>query len=847
MTLNGVRRLPFMAAVMVSIGLGSYGPGSTLAEEQPVIFFDLPAQSLSQSLIEFALQARCAILAPSHLLSGTRSTPIVGPFNPDKALQLLLAQSRLQFRLDSQTGIYQILPPAPLPSDPQTQTEVGPYPSPSGQGGSAPLQEDVLVVGKQLPARYTNLASTTWHNGVSLFDSVRSHTLLPDRVFEDTGDAALQNGLQLASGVTPGEGSYGSNDDFYLRGFKRDALHLHEFKLSPSIAYKQDPDMIDSVQIIKGPATLYYGQAEPGGVVNVLRKAPGDELAFSGLYRRYDNQAQKGLVDVTLKPLFESLKSRWLASTQTDDPNDTGYQNSRQSIYGTSIWEPSHRVSLSFNLEYQDSQQQFARDFQVINTLPQSLETLSRRKRTDFQADSLMLQGGLRWHLTDHWHINFQSSWFDETRLGVRGDASLETLFIGLFQLDLMDEDDVSLILSEEIGFNELSRPPEYRIGSGLRLYDEVYFETLTQNRLIVEGRLGGNSGPLHRLLLGIEQTERDKLGFTQLEQLINPDPTFRIGATYFRSLANTLTSMLSSTQPLGPLLSTSQQVIYRDQALFGQITTDWTDDFSTSIGVRASVFEAKGASNQGLGFVRTREEKDQSLQLGVLYRVSDQVNVFSNLSESAILNDEFSSRVDKIGYEKGRQAEAGLKYLSNSGTVSGALSLFRIRKDDLRYLDTNFQTDADKIYVSYDQQVDGIELDASLNPWPGFDLSLSASGLESSVSGAGLDGKYPALVPDYTAAFLARQSVSRDWAVIASGQWVSARALDITNTLNLPEYAFANLAVTKDAHWQAIDLNWRLDLRNLADKRYIIAAKKGKNWLYSEPLRIGLSLTASW
>ncbi|MBO7942085.1 TonB-dependent receptor plug domain-containing protein, partial [Streptomyces sp. S9] len=69
-----------------------------------------------------------------------------------------------------------------------------------------------------------------------------------------------------------GDGFGGTNDDFFLRGFRRDNVYRDGRRLA---ANQRNPTTdIESIEVIKGPASLLFGAIEPGGVVNIVTKKP---------------------------------------------------------------------------------------------------------------------------------------------------------------------------------------------------------------------------------------------------------------------------------------------------------------------------------------------------------------------------------------------------------------------------------------------------------------------------------------------------------------------------------------------------------------------------------------------
>jgi iron complex outermembrane receptor protein len=58
-----------------------------------------------------------------------------------------------------------------------------------------------------------------------------------------------------------------------LRGFASETFFRNGFRLQQGSAQREMAN-VESVEVLKGPAAILYGLAEPGGMVNVTTKQP---------------------------------------------------------------------------------------------------------------------------------------------------------------------------------------------------------------------------------------------------------------------------------------------------------------------------------------------------------------------------------------------------------------------------------------------------------------------------------------------------------------------------------------------------------------------------------------------
>jgi len=93
----------------------------------------------------------------------------------------------------------------------------------------------------------------------------------------DIGARSLEDILNFAPGVTNAGREFGvGTTKVNVRGFESDPQR-NGF---PSAGYI-DTATVARVEVVKGPASLLYGQIAPGGVVNYLSKRPGEKKSYA--------------------------------------------------------------------------------------------------------------------------------------------------------------------------------------------------------------------------------------------------------------------------------------------------------------------------------------------------------------------------------------------------------------------------------------------------------------------------------------------------------------------------------------------------------------------------------------
>lgn len=100
---------------------------------------------------------------------------------------------------------------------------------------------------------------------------------------EELDDRGVVNKVDEALRYTPGVmaepfGVDPDTDWFYIRGFDAtqtgvflDGLNLFSYGFG---GFQIDPFMLERVEVLKGPASVLYGGANPGGIVSLISKRP---------------------------------------------------------------------------------------------------------------------------------------------------------------------------------------------------------------------------------------------------------------------------------------------------------------------------------------------------------------------------------------------------------------------------------------------------------------------------------------------------------------------------------------------------------------------------------------------
>ena len=160
--------------------------------------------------------------------------------------------------------------------------------------------------------------------------------------------------LEEALGYTVGVSrDIGETEDarFSIRGLQAAFPKRNGFRRY----YTVDMTNVERVEVVKGPASALFGEAQPGGIVNYVTKAPLTEPKYTGTFTLGSYDYYRGQLSAT-GPLND--KKTWLYRLDSsyldrDDYRDWSYEK-RTVIAPVVEWRPSDKTRLKFDIEYVD-------------------------------------------------------------------------------------------------------------------------------------------------------------------------------------------------------------------------------------------------------------------------------------------------------------------------------------------------------------------------------------------------------------------------------------------------------------------------------------------------------------
>ncbi|MBU2987318.1 TonB-dependent receptor [Saccharophagus degradans] len=788
-------------------------------------YFDLPGQPLQTGLIEFALQANVTVIAEQGLIAQYRSGPVVGPSTIDNALRLLLAEAPLQFEYIESAAAYVIRPVAAQQGAGVEPIEI-----------VIPSIDEILVVGSQYPFRYNTITNTQLHGAVPYFDSSRFLNVIPQSLIRDQQPQSLEYVLKFASAITPGDGISDSNDDVYLRGFQRHAMYLDGFRLGDSSGVRLLPAGIERVEILKGPSTIHYGQAEPGGIVNVIRKKPKAET-FSQVQLIAGDMGRLGVsVDVN-RPLLNTKKANYRVIFVDDQQQESGdILNIHRQLLSSSIaWQPSANTTVDVGFEYQKASQEWDRSFEVFtefgNIFPhRSMADVAKQARPGFTAHFNLFSAEVNHYFNPNWQLQLKANLLQEYRYGIRTttDSYLDDRVLlnteGLgpdFALFILGSQTVlPLIVEQHDGLWH------YGLGPIRSIYDQDDEELDSGFSAKLEGSFD-TANLEHNLSLGVDWHTQNIAKRYVVERrdiaLGQRWDAFEFEAA-FAELAQTL---FIEDRPLGELEEYAKELDYSDFGAFVQDSVALTDEWLVSAGARYIVTQADVNDITLNTATQLKTFKHLSTQAGVVYKPNHDHSIFANYSEALRANyilDDIGSQITEP--ELSNQYEVGLKSYWLGGDVQTSVAAYHINKWNV--VDVQVVEGYRTALNGATYEVQGIDFDLSAQVSPKLNVLLAASVIDPSITDGSNTGNLPKMAAEQTSSVFTHYQLNSKLDFVAGYKFVSERYADDANTFRLEAYGTFDAGVSYTFQLNGLHAKCNLSVKNLSDVPYITAVDRG-------------------
>ncbi|KAA8997711.1 TonB-dependent siderophore receptor [Affinibrenneria salicis] len=639
-------------------------------------------------------------------------------------------------------------------------------------------------------------------------------------VTRDQMDAQDVSSVSQALRYTPGvftEYRGGSNryDELYIRGFSYAPRFLDGLSYGNSASSQNgviDPWLLERVEVVRGPASVLYGQVNPGGLVSMTSKRPVAETIRKVQFKTGDDNLAQAAFDFGGRLNDDgTLLYRLNAIALTKDTQTDDYKEQRFAIAPALTWQPNNDTTFTLLASFQRDPKAGYRNFlPAVGTV---FNTSYGKIPHDFNVSD----------------PNYNESWREQKSIGYRFEHIINDVFT----------------IRQNVRYSDIEQRYRYLVytnsASDTTLNRRAQVEWRKTKEIVLDNQLNAqfNTGALdHNLLIGLDykgNKDDQTLARATAASIDWTHPLY--GLNIDESTFDISTDQRQNLDQVGIYLQ--DQIEWNRWNLLLSGRQDWSE-------VRTSNFLTNSRQQQN----------DQKLtgRAGLLYAFDNGISPYVSASTSfePVLerNNNSNKTFDPI---TGRQLEAGVKYQPTGSNTLATLAVYDLRQRN--------QLTRQNSAEDYKQigEVRSRGLEAELRSQLTDELSVIASysltdtkTLRSET--AGTEGKKLARVPRHLASLWANYTFQRGvlagFTAGAGARYVGSSYGDSTNTFKVPSVDLYDAMLKYDLGQASSRLKGasvQVNVNNLLDKEYVSACGNTTSCFYGVGRTATLTVNYTW
>jgi iron complex outermembrane receptor protein len=775
------RLIHWVLAIALAPAYCVFLPGAAVAQSasaetsQP---YAIPAGSLARALNRFADVSQLQLIYSGDATRGLQTKGLNGVYTRRQALAQLLAGSGLSYRFtDDNTATIE------RPGAPRTIGAVA--------QGTIPLDTIDVQGTNQSPygpgvgyiATRTTSGSKT---DTPLIEIPQSISVVTRQQMDDRNVQNLNDVLRYTAGVQAGDTGDLTTESFAIRGYNSPYLSLYRdglramFRAFDNVT---EPYGLDRVEVLKGPASVLYGQGIPGGVVNLVTKRPtenrfGEVQLQGGTFNRRQAAIDFGGPgqDPTFLYRFTALLRD--SDTQIDYvPDDRVYV-----APAFTFRSPNKDTTLTVLLNYQKDRTSFPDGVPAFGTvLPNPNGTIPINRFTGepgwskFSRSSHSIAYILDHRFNDvvsvHQTTRYDNSEYDRNQIQNRW----------------LEPDMRTIARRARQGHQESSR---------------IQTDTRAQFKF-------GADVVKHTVIAGIDYSHaqfKTRLNQGNIAGLDIFSPIY--GAPV--STPNALFDDAERASYTGVYLQ-DQIKLWDRLIVVAGIRRDWAKD--TLVDHLANT-------------TTTQKDAANTHRVGVIYQAPHGIAPYASYTQSFVPVPGTDAHGQLFKPETGEQHEVGVKFQPPGTDSFITVSAYKLVRQNVLtpYIDPTNPGNLDFLIQTGEITTKGLEFEAVSNVTKELSLVGTYTANNTKVTGSNdIDlGKRPTTVPNYMASFWANYAFKsgslEGFSLGAGARTIGSTPGDMANTFFVPAYTLMDAAIRYDFKGYRFSIN----ANNLFDKHFI-------------------------
>jgi iron complex outermembrane receptor protein len=625
-------------------------------------------------------------------------------------------------------------------------------------------------------------ANGAMRTDISLLETSQSVTVIPNSVITEQLATTLGEVLTNDASLTAGS-KQRNREVFNLRGFSLSSSNGYLRDGHQHWSHYQQPiEILENIEVIKGPSSILYGQSGPGGLVNMVTKKPTTKKLFT-LGADFDQEGSSRLMLDAGGSISsdESLRFRSVLVKQ-DVEYQREYQNNQQRkrdrFLGALVVDYDITSDAAIRFHYDRTNDKAGLD--TGSWLDEEGNLIGDKKTirdmswafTDITVENTGID--LNYTLNDQWHIELGYNEQDFQRQRFESSPKKPSTFIE--------------------GDAYTSKPYDR--------FDDWQFKTAFID-LVGEFSLAGIE---HQLLIGANSLDyyygqlkvnADSVSYSSGQAEPNrPDVSYKTDDTLYTSK-------------------------YDYYGVYLQDLITINEQWQVSVGGRYDKQSKENANNESF-----------LPKAGVLFHPNEQATFYASYSEgfepqrSETLNDDRDiNHGMKLDAMTSKQVEIGTKWQLFDERLLLTAAIFDISKTGKLITETindnpNFDT---KTEQAGEQRHKGFELAAQGTINDKFFVMASVMNLDAQYDkDENYQGKTPVDAPEWSASLWSRYEFTEKFAINAGAFYEGERFADSDNTITKDAYTRLDVGATYKAVIANHDVNFRFNIQNLFNTEYL-------------------------
>ena len=551
------------------------------------------------------------------------------------------------------------------------------------------LKEVVITANKQ-PKPVTALRS-----GLKPMDTPQSVQIIGSEIIEQQQSIRLSDVIKNVNGVYVGSARGGAQESFYSRGYDMSANNMFKNGFRFSSGSIPEVSSLEKVEVLKGSAALLYGNVAPGGILNMVTKAPsftkGGEVSMQmGSYAFY-----KPSIDI-YGPLNNIIAYRFTGSYENSESFRDVVKKERYYINPSLLFKVSDKTQITLQGDYLHDD--WTPDFgtgaigKEIADVPRN--TYLGATWSNGQTRQTTVSGFVNHDINKNWKLNFNTSFQNYDRAS-KGTERVQPK-------------------ADPYGYWE--RPLGQNKNS-----EQIIGEQLSLQGCFLTGKVK------HQLFTGVD-----------FENSFAESNTFTFSPATYGS--GNIFDFENFDQGGAIPDATHTKIVKTDTNRFGIYAQDLisvTEKFKVLAGLRWSWQEAQAENTDLINNTIKEDPKriDQAFtpKLGLVYQPTKDMSLFTSYANSFTPNTGVTIYGETIEPSLIDQYEVGVKKDFWRGILSTNVTLYQIVNSNLAQTaefkaDGSSNTDSNVKVLSGETTSKGIEIDITAKPIEGMNIMAGYS-----------------------------------------------------------------------------------------------------------------------